>query len=78
MLIPTLYFSYLVGQDMYYDYIVYPKLKGEDHYIAPTRWQDFAFLTIYWTVALVLFFASFLLVRHSLKPRPPDVPSKQV
>jgi hypothetical protein len=38
MLIPVLYFSYVVGRGMYYDYVLFPKLKAEDHYIAPTRW----------------------------------------
>jgi hypothetical protein len=69
ILLPSLYFSYVVGRGMYYDYILFPKLKAADHYIAPTRWQDFAFLGIFWTTVLVLFFASFRLIRFALKQR---------
>jgi len=56
---------------MYYEYVLFPKLKAEDHYIAPTRWQDFAFLAIFWTSAVVLSIVSFLLIRFAMKPRPP-------
>jgi hypothetical protein len=52
VLAPTLFFSYRVLQTIYYDYFLFPKLKAEDHYIAPTRWQDFAFQAIFWTIAL--------------------------
>jgi hypothetical protein len=69
ILIPVLYFSYNVGRGMYYGYFLFPKIKAEDHYIAPTRWQDFAFLTIFWTTALVLYFVSFRLLRFAMKPR---------
>lgn len=69
ILLPSLYFSCVVGRGMYYDYILFPKLKAEDHYIAPMRWQDFAFLGIFWTTVLVLFFASFRLIRFALKER---------
>jgi hypothetical protein len=41
----------------------------EDHYIAPTRWQDFAFQAIFWTAILLLLFAAFRLIRFALKPR---------
>jgi len=57
---------------MYYEYVLFPKLKAEDHYIAPTRWQDFAFLAIFWTSAVVLSIVSFLLIRFAMKPRPRD------
>lgn len=67
ILIPTLFFGYRVAQGIYYDYVLFPKVKAEDHYIAPTRWQDFAFQTIFWTVALLLLFAAFRLIRFALK-----------
>jgi hypothetical protein len=41
----------------------------EDHYIAPTRWQDFAFQAIFWTAILLLLFAAFRLIRFALKPQ---------
>ena len=69
ILLPSLYFSYVVGRGMYYDYVLFPQLKAEDHYIAPTRWQDFAFLGIFWTTVLVLFFVSFRLIRFALMHR---------
>lgn len=72
ILLPSLYFSYIVGHGMYYDYVLFPKLKVQDHYIAPNRWQDFAFLAIFWTVALAVFFASFRLICFALKPRTSD------
>jgi len=74
ILIPSFYFSYTVGRGMYYEYVLFPRLKAEDHYIAPTRWQDFAFLAIFWTAAFVLFFVSFRLIRFAFQsersPRP--------
>jgi hypothetical protein len=63
----TLYFSCVVGSGMYNDYILFPKEKAEDHYIAPTRWQDFTFLAIFWTTAILLMFAAFRLLRFALK-----------
>ena len=27
-------------ESLYYDYIFYPRVKAEDHYIMPLRWQD--------------------------------------
>jgi len=69
ILIPVLYFSFNVGRGMYYEYVLFPKDKVEDHYIAPTRWQDFTFLAIFWTTALVLYFVSFRLLRFAMKPQ---------
>lgn len=66
ILIPSLYFTYTVGRGMYYEYILFPKLKAQDGYIPPTRWQDCAFLAIFWTTAFVLFFVSFRLIRFAL------------
>ena len=68
ILIPSLFFSYRVGQGIYYDYVLFPRLKAEDRYIAPTRWQDFAFQAIFWTIALLLLFVAFRLIRFALKP----------
>jgi hypothetical protein len=39
-----LVFQFVVGRGIYYDYILFPKLKADEHYIGPTRWQDFTFL----------------------------------
>ena len=68
-LIPSLFFGYRVGQGIYYDYILFPREKVEEHYIAPTRWQDFAFQAIFWTSILLLLFVSFRLIRFALKAR---------
>jgi hypothetical protein len=51
-LIPSLFFGYRVGQGIYYDYILFPREKVKEHYLAPTRWQDFAFQSIFWTTIL--------------------------
>ena len=69
LLIVSLYFSYRVGTGMYYDYFLFPTLKAEDHSIAPTRWQDFAFLGIFWTTVLLSLFAAFRLLRFAMKGR---------
>lgn len=69
ILLPTAYFSYIVGRGMYYDYILFPKLKADDHYIAPTRWQDFTFIAVFWTCVLAIAFLSFRMIRFAFKPK---------
>ena len=66
--LPSVYFSYIVGRGMYYDYVLFPKLKAEDHYIPPTRWQDFTFLAFFWTSVLAVAFLSFRMLRFAFKP----------
>jgi hypothetical protein len=72
ILIPVAYFSYIVGKDCYYNYVLFPRLKAEDHYIVPIRWQDFVFLTIFWTTVLASSFVSFHLIRFAMKSRSPE------
>jgi hypothetical protein len=67
ILLPSLYFSYIVGRGMYYDYILFPKLKADDHYIPPTRWQDFTFLGVFWPVVLTVAFVAFRMIRFAVK-----------
>lgn len=67
ILLPSLYFSYIVGRGMYYDYILFPKLKADEHYIAPTRWQDFTFLAVFWIVVLTVAFVAFRMIRFAVK-----------
>ena len=69
LLIPTIFFSYRVGQGIYYEYVLFPKEKAEEHYIVPSRWQDFAFQAIFWSAVLILLFISFRLIRFALKSR---------
>jgi len=69
ILIPSLFFGYRVGEGIYYEYILFPREKAEEHYIAPTRWQDFTFQAIFWTAIFLLLFVSFRLIRFALKPR---------
>jgi len=69
--LPTLFFSYRVGQGIYYDYFLFPKVKTEDHYLAPMRWQDFAFQGLFWTVTLLVLFVVFRLIRYTLRPPKP-------
>ena len=64
--ISSLFFSYRVMQGIYYDYISFPRLKAEDHYVAPTRWQDFTFQTVFWTFSLLALLAAFRLIRFAL------------
>jgi hypothetical protein len=70
LLVPVLYFSYIVGEDTYDNYVVFPKTK--ERYAVPTRWQDFAFLAIFWTTVLLLSFVSLRLIRFAMKSRTPD------
>jgi len=53
---------------MYYDYILFPKLKADEHYIAPTRWQDFTFLAVFWIVVLTVAFVASRMIRFAVKP----------
>ena len=69
VLLPVLYFSYTVGRGIYCDYVLFPRLKAEEHYIRPTRWQDLVFLTVFWAVALILFWVGFRLIRYAMKRR---------
>jgi hypothetical protein len=69
MLAPSLYFTFIVGQGMYYEYFLWPREKAEEHYIAPTRWQDLVFLAVFWTAIAVALFVSFRLLRFALKSR---------
>ena len=58
---------------MYYEYVLLPRLKAEEHYIMPTRWQDWTFPAIFWVGALVLFLFGFRLIRYAMKAsRRPD------
>jgi hypothetical protein len=75
LLLPSLYFSWTVGRGMYYDYILFPKLKADEHYIAPTRWQDFTFLAVFWVVVLTVAFVAFRLIRFAVKPNARLTPS---
>jgi hypothetical protein len=63
VLFPSFFFSYHLGQGIHYGYFLFPQLKAEDHYIAPTRWQDFAFQAIFWPTVLLLLYAAFRLIR---------------
>jgi hypothetical protein len=72
ILFPSLIFGYRVGQGIYYDYFLFSKLKAEDHYIPPTRWQDFVFQAIFWPTILLLLFAAFRLIRFAVKPHTPS------
>jgi len=69
LLIPTMFFSYRVGWGIYFEYVLFPKEKAEEHYIVPSRWQDFAFQAIFWTAVLILLFICFRLIRFALKSR---------
>jgi hypothetical protein len=71
LVLPSLYFSWNVGRGMYYEYILFPKLKADEHYIAPTRWQDFTFLGVFWVVVLTVAFVAFRLIRFAVKTEGP-------
>ena len=51
---------------MYYDYVLFPRLKAEEHYIRPTRWQDLVFLGVFWAASM-LFWVGFHLIRYAMK-----------
>jgi hypothetical protein len=59
ILIPSLYFSYAVGRGMYYEYILFPKLKAEDHYILRLVGKILPSSLFFWTTAFLLFYRLF-------------------
>jgi hypothetical protein len=67
LLVETLFTAYGSLQSMYYDYYLYPRVK--DRYIMPLRWQDLAFLVLYWIGAATLVYLSYRLLKYALGHR---------
>jgi hypothetical protein len=61
----TAWMGFLQVEDAYYSYYLFPKFK--EGYIAPTRWQDFVFISVFWVVAILLFYVSYRLLKYAFK-----------
>lgn len=64
----TAWMGFLQVEVAYYNYYLFPKLK--EGYIAPTRWQDFVFISVFWVVATLLFYVPYRLLKYAFKHRP--------
>lgn len=53
-------------ESLYYDYIFYPRVKAEDHYIMPLRWQDITAESLIACVLIALLLLSTYLLRSAL------------
>ena len=65
LLLATAWMAFLQIEDAYYSYYLFPKFK--EGYIAPTRWQDFAFMIAFWLGAILLFYLSYRLLKYAFR-----------
>jgi hypothetical protein len=54
-------------ESLYYDYIFYPRVKAEDHYIMPLRWQDITAESLIACVLIALVLLSTYLLRSAFR-----------
>ena len=54
-------------ESLYYDYIFYPRVKAEDHYIMPLRWQDITAESLIACTLVALLLLSTYLVRSAFR-----------
>jgi MFS family permease len=54
-------------ESLYYDYIFYPRVKAQDHYIMPLRWQDITAESLIACVLIALLFLSAYLLRSAFR-----------
>jgi hypothetical protein len=55
----------------YYNYIVFPRVKAEDHYIMPLRWQDIVAEVSIACILIALLFLSVHLLRSAFRSQKP-------
>jgi hypothetical protein len=58
-------------QTAYYNYIVFPRVKAEDHYTMPLRWQDIVAQVSIACILIALLFLSVHLLRSALRSQKP-------
>jgi hypothetical protein len=66
VLVATLIESYLQSFGFYIDHFTIPIAKYGVR--TPFRWEDIAFLAVFWPVALVFFYISFRLLKYAFSP----------
>ena len=57
-----------LGEQVYYEYYLFPKVK--DQYIMPLRWQDITALVLLWGGAILLLYLSYRLLKYAFRHRP--------
>lgn len=62
LLLLALAVAYAVGEKLYYDYYLFPRMK--EYYIAPTRWQDLAAIGTQCVAAILMLFFAYRLLRY--------------
>ena len=67
LLLSGLYTAYNLGEQAYYDYFFYPKVK--EGYIKPTRWQDIVTLMVLWGGTILLLYLSYRLLKYAFRPQ---------
>jgi len=56
-------------QELYYNYILFPKIKADDGYIMPLRWQDIVAQLLIASLLTGLFLLSSQLLRSAFRPK---------
>jgi len=54
-------------ESLYYDYIFYPRVKAQDHYIMPLRWQDITAESLIACALVALLLLSAYLLRSAFR-----------
>ncbi len=61
--------GYGSAEDAYYNYYLYPKIKAEDHYVMPLRWQDVVAQVVIWSIVISLLICSVYFLRSAFRPK---------
>ena len=69
LLMGTLAEAYFQSFGFYKEHYVWPKEKYG--VLTPLRWQDVAFLAVFWPLALALFYLSYRLLRYAFRRESP-------
>ena len=67
LLLVTLVEAYFQSFGFYEEHYIIPRAKYG--VLTPLRWQDIAFLLVFWPMAITLFYASYRLLRYALRTR---------
>lgn len=65
LLLVTTFEAYLQSFGFYNEHYVIPKEKYG--VLTPLRWQDIAFLAIFWPIAVAAFYFSYRLLRYAIR-----------
>lgn len=65
LVLGTLVEAYFQSFGFYKEHYVWPKEKYG--VLTPLRWQDVAFLVVFWTIAIGLFYLSYRLLRYAFR-----------